>query len=256
MCSRRVTLSRRCCRRRVTVAMRNSSQLREDLLQAHHLRPPVEADDVQVHAVVALEVGGREQVIHHLDHVDAVRARHDHEARRVLVVRLVADVLDHRELLVADLLRDLLLDLAARHLVRKLRDDGVAVFDLVGGARLEAADALVVELHEVGARRDDLGAGGKVRPLHELHQLLRGGFRLFEQMDARRSRLRAGCAAECPSPCRPRCPDVPFSSTFGRRAGRIAGSSIVPSKLGSSRRCRGRARPAALPRTCVSFDSV
>ena len=43
------------------------------------------------------------------------------------VIRLVADVLDHGQLLLAHLLGDLLDDLVAGHLVRQLGDDDVAV---------------------------------------------------------------------------------------------------------------------------------
>ncbi len=184
MCSRLLTLSKRCCSRRVTVVMRNSSQLGQDVLEAHDARPAVEPDDVQVDAIVALEVGGGEEVVHHLHHVDPVRARHDDEARGVLMVGLVADVFHHGKLLRANLLRHLLLHFAAGHLVWQRGDDGVAVFDLIRRARLEAADALVVNLHEVGARGDDLCARRQIRALHELQELARGGFRLFKQVNA------------------------------------------------------------------------
>jgi hypothetical protein len=81
------------------VSVRNASHSSSRRLRSHHARPSVARDHVEVDAVRALEVDGREQVRHDLVDVDAVRARRDHEPRRVLVVRLVAQVLDHRQLL-------------------------------------------------------------------------------------------------------------------------------------------------------------
>ena len=105
--------SRRCASRRTTVSMRNASHSSSSALSPKTLRPAVEADDVEVDAVGALEVGGGEQVRHQLLDVDAVGARRDHQARRVLVVRLVAQVLHHRQLLGAHLRGDLLEHLRA-----------------------------------------------------------------------------------------------------------------------------------------------
>ena len=82
--------------------------LTQDLLQAHHARASVERDDVEIDSVVALEVRGGEQVVHELHEIDAVGARHDDQAGRILVVRLVVVALDHGELLGAPLLVDLL----------------------------------------------------------------------------------------------------------------------------------------------------
>ena len=82
--------------------------LEQQLLQAHDARTAVEGDDVEIHAVVALEVGGGEQVRHQLHDVDPVRLRHDHQARRILVIGLVAHELDHRQLFLLHLCRDLL----------------------------------------------------------------------------------------------------------------------------------------------------
>ena len=82
--------------------------LLEQLLQVVHPRPAVETDHVQVHAIAALKIGGGEQVRHQLHRVHTVGARHDHQARRVLVVGLVAQVFDHGQLFLLHLLRDLL----------------------------------------------------------------------------------------------------------------------------------------------------
>ncbi len=94
---------------------------REDGLEPHHARAAIEADDVEIDAVIALEIRGREQVVHHLHQIDAVRARHEHEAHRILVIGLVAQVFDHRQLLRAHLLGDLLLHSRRRDLVGEAR---------------------------------------------------------------------------------------------------------------------------------------
>ena len=133
--------------------MRKLKPLLEQRLQAGDARPAVAADDVEVDAVAALEVRGREQVRHHLLDVDAIRARRDHEPGRVLVVGLVAQVLDHRQLLRTHLLGDLLEHLRTRHLVRQLGHDDLAVLDLVAGAGAKAAVARLVDPLQLLARR-------------------------------------------------------------------------------------------------------
>ena len=79
----------------------------EQVAQAQHLGLALERDHVDVHAIVALEIRGREQVRHELRHVGAL-LRLDDDADPFLVIRLVADVFDHRQLLLAHLRGDLL----------------------------------------------------------------------------------------------------------------------------------------------------
>jgi hypothetical protein len=55
----------------------------------------VAADDVEVDAVVPLQVCRREQVIHQLLEIHPIGARHDHQPGRILVVRLVTQILHH-----------------------------------------------------------------------------------------------------------------------------------------------------------------
>ena len=184
MCRRLSTLSRRYCRRRVTVWVRNDEPLVEQVAQAQDLGLALERDHVDVHAIVALEVRRREQVRHELRDVRAL-LRLDHDADALFVIGLVADVLDHRQLLLAHLRGDLLDDLVARHLVRQLGDDDDVVFFLVDGARLVRAVARVVDGQQLRARRDDLAAGRQIGPLHVLHERARLRIGLVEQMDAR-----------------------------------------------------------------------
>ena len=203
-------------------------------LQAHHPRPAVEADDVEVDAVAALEIRGREQVVHQLDQVDAVGARHDDERAsgsrgRTRRGRPPPSAASSR----ASARRSAPAPWSPDTWYGKRGDDDVAVLDLPGGARLEAADALLVELHEVGARRDDLRAGGQIRALHVLHQRARWWPPAPPADGCRRAatsrRLCGGMSVAMPTAM----PEVPFSSRFGRRAGRITGSSSVPSKFGA-----------------------
>ena len=98
--------------------------------QVELLRPAVEADHGEVDPVGALEVGGGEEVGHQALDVDPVRARRDHQAGRVLVIRLVAQVLDHRQLLRLHLGGDLRQHLAARDLIGERGDHHVAVLHL------------------------------------------------------------------------------------------------------------------------------
>ena len=129
----------------------------EQVAQAHDLGLALERDHVDVHAIVALEIRRREQVRHELRDVGALLGLDD-DADALFVIGFVADVLDHRQLLLAHLRGDLLDDLVARHLVRQLGDDDDVVFFLVDGARLEAAVAGVVDREQIGLRRDDLAA--------------------------------------------------------------------------------------------------
>ncbi len=92
--------------------------LAQNLLEILDPRPAVEADHVDVDAVAAFEIGGREQMRHQRFGIDAVRARHDDQARRILVIGFVAQVFDQWQLLRAHLVGDLLQYLGRRHLMR------------------------------------------------------------------------------------------------------------------------------------------
>ena len=158
--------------------------LAEDLAQPHDFRPTVEADHVEIDAVITLKIRGRKEVRHQLGRVDLAPLRHDHKTRRMLVIRLIAQILNHRQLLAAHLLGDLLEHLAARGLPgQRLDDDAVLVFD-VGRAGLEATVTLLVDVDEIAARRDNLGTSRQIRTLDEFHQ--RAGARLgvLQQMQA------------------------------------------------------------------------
>ena len=160
--------------------------LREQLAQVLDLRLSVEADDVQVDPVAGFQVGGGEQMGHQLFDIDPVRTRDDDDAGRVLVVRLVAQVGHHRQLLGLHLPGDLFQHLGTGHLVRQGVDDDVAVLDAVHRAHAHRTAAGLVDLLQVGARGDDLGFGGEVRARHVFAQFGDRRARLVEQAHAGR----------------------------------------------------------------------
>ena len=123
-------------------------------------------------------------MLHHLVEVDAVRARDQHDADRILVVRFVADVLDHRQLLRAHLVRDLFDDLRRRHLVGQGGHDHVAVFAAPDRTAAHRTVAGRVHRGDLGRRRDDFGCGREVRALHVLAELGDARGRFVEQPDA------------------------------------------------------------------------
>ncbi len=104
---------------------------------------------------------------------------------RAVLVADLADALQHPGV---RQLGDLLLDLLHRGLVRDLADDDAvasrALLDLGGGAHLDRATAGAERRDEPGAPHD-LRAGREVGALDELHQVVRGGVGVVEQVDGR-----------------------------------------------------------------------
>ena len=64
--------------------------------------------------------------------IDPGGAKHEHETRGILMIRLVAQVFDHWQFLGTHLSRNLLQDLATRNLVRKTRDNDVTAVEFIG----------------------------------------------------------------------------------------------------------------------------
>ncbi len=126
---------------------------------------------------------------HQAVHIDAVGARHYHQTGRVLVIRLVAQVGHHGQLLGGHLPGDLLEDLGARGLVRQGCDDDLAVFQRPDGALLDRALAGLVDFADLIAGRDDLGVGRVVRSLDVGHQGIEPGLGVIEQLGAGVSHL-------------------------------------------------------------------
>ncbi|GCU56882.1 hypothetical protein HmCmsJML030_02937 [Escherichia coli] len=91
---------------------------REDFPQIFHRRTPIQTDHIEVNTIALFQIGGGEEVIHHLLHIHAIGTRHDHQTGRVLVVRFIAQIVNHRQLLVAHLRSNLLQHARARNLMR------------------------------------------------------------------------------------------------------------------------------------------
>ena len=168
-------------------------------------------DREHVRAEVLLQLGVLVEVVQH-DLRDGVALEHDDEALAGAARGLVADVGDAGELAVLDELGDLDRQVVGVDLVRQLGDDQAgAALDLLdvddGAHRDRAAPGAVRVLDARDA--EDLRAGREVRALDALHQrveqLLAGGVGVARAPTARRRRPRAGCAAGCSWPCRPRC---------------------------------------------------
>ena len=157
----------------------------EDLQQVFHRRTTVQTNHVQVDAVAFFQIGSGEQVVHHLLHVHAVRARHDHQTGRVFVVRFVAQVVHHRQLFIAHLGGNLLQHLRTGHLVRQRGDHHGAILFIPHRAHAHGATAVLVDFADFRTRGDDLGFGRIVRPLHDLQQIVQRGFWLLNQGDGR-----------------------------------------------------------------------
>ncbi len=158
--------------------------LLEDLPEVLDLGLAVQADDVEVDPVAGFEIGGGEQVLHQFVGIDAVGARHDDDAGRVLVVRLVTQVGHHGQLLGLHLGGDLLQHLGTGDLVRQCGDDHVAVFTAVDGTHAHRAAPGLVDFAQVGGWRDDLGFGGEVRTRHMLEEFGNPGDGIVQQAHA------------------------------------------------------------------------
>ena len=119
----------------------------QQLLQAHHTRPAVQCDDVEVYPVIALQIGGGEQVRHQRRRVYAIGFRNDDQPGGVFMIGLIAQVLDHGQLFLLHLRSDLLLYLGAGDLERQRVDHDLTVLKLISRACLETPAAGVVHLH-------------------------------------------------------------------------------------------------------------
>ena len=145
-------------------------------------------DREQGGAEADLQVGvGVEVVEHHLRHGVALQLDDDPHA---LAARLVAQVADPLDPLLAHQLGDLLHQPGLVDLVGDLGDDdrlalGLGVgLDGGAGADADGAAPVLVDLLDAVAAQDDAG-GGEVRAGDEAHQLGHGGLGVVDQVDRR-----------------------------------------------------------------------
>ncbi len=152
----------------------------EDALEILYLRPAIQADHVEIDAETLFQIRGGEQVLHHLVRIDAVRARHDHQADRVFVIGFIAQVFNHRQLLRTHLRGDLLKDLRRADLVRQRSDDDVAFFALIDGASADRTSARLIHRQQLVARGDDFRGGRVIGAAHVFAQVGDGGVRVVQ----------------------------------------------------------------------------
>ena len=159
--------------------------LRQDFKQVFHRRTIVQADHVEVDAVAFFQIGGGEQVVHHLLHIHAVGTRHDHQTGRVFMIRFITQIINHRQLFVTHLRGDLFQHARAGHLMRQRANHHRAVFFRPHGAHAHRTAAVLVDFANFRARGNDFRFGRVVRPLHDIQQLIERGFRFFQQRNRR-----------------------------------------------------------------------
>ena len=94
----------------------------------------VDADDVEVDAMRPLQIGRCKEMAHERFQIDPVRAGHNDDPGRILMIGLVPQVDNHRQLLRLHLGRDLFEDLGTAYLERQSRHDDITILDLVSGA--------------------------------------------------------------------------------------------------------------------------
>ena len=157
----------------------------EDLQQVFYRRAAVETDHIEVDAVALLQIGGGEQMVHHLLHIHPVGARDDHQTGRIFVVRFVAQVIHHRQLFIAHLRRNLLQNFGAGDLVRQRADHYRAVLFAPHRAHAHRAASGLVDFANFRPRSDDLRLGREIRPLDDIQQFVEGRFRLLNERNRR-----------------------------------------------------------------------
>ena len=177
-------------------------------LQVEQLRLAVNQRD-HVHAEAVLQLRMLVQVVQHdLGNLAALQFDHDAHAG---FVRLVADVRNAFEPLLGHQVGDALEQRLLVDLVGQLVDDDRLAVALAGllevrtRAHHHAPAPRAVALVHARDAVDD-GRGRKIRRRHELDQVLDRAIRHARAGAGRHRRPPTGCAAECWSPCRPRCP--------------------------------------------------
>ena len=163
--------------------------LAQNAVEAAHAGSAVDTDHVEVDAIAALEIRRCEEMTHQSVAIDAIRARHDYQARRILVIRFIAQIGDHRQLLGLHLLGDLFQDLRARGLERQSRHHDVTLLELPNGPEPQTSSPRGVELSDLRGGGNDFSIRREIRPFDNLAELRERGLGRFEQTDGRRHDL-------------------------------------------------------------------
>ena len=145
------------------------------------LRQIVEPQDVEIDPIALLQIGTGKEVLHQLLHIHPVGARHYDDTGRILMVGLIPQIGDHRQLLGLHLGSDLFEDLGTRSLMGQSVNDDLPILHPVERPHTDGALAGLVDFTDLGAGGDDLGMGGIIRPLHMGHQIRHCGGRILQQ---------------------------------------------------------------------------
>ena len=179
----------------------------EHLLQVQQARLAIDQRH-HVHAEGVLQLRLLVQVVEDdLGHLAALQLDDDAHAG---LVRLVADIGDALDLLLVDQLGDLFDQGLLVNLVGNLVDDDgltialVHVLDMRAAAHDDAPAAGPVAFANAHDAVDQRG-GREIGGGNVFDQFVNRQRRVFQQGQTTGDRLRSGCAAECWSPCRPRC---------------------------------------------------
>ena len=183
----------------------------DELVDGQRARHPVDQGE-HVGAEVGLQLGVLEQVVQH-DAGDGVALEHDDQPLAGATRGVVAHVGDALHLAGVGELGDLQRQVVRVDHVGQLGDRQagaalVVLVDLDHRALGDRATAGAVGLLDALAAHDQRAVGevGALDPLDQgVLELLAGGVRVLERPLGARRRPRAGCAAGCWWPCRPRC---------------------------------------------------
>ena len=156
----------------------------QHLAQIAYGRPAVETNAVQVDADGLFQLGRSKEVRHEGIRIHPIGAHDNHQARGVLVIRLIPQIHHHGQLFGLHLLGNLLQYLVSGDLIGQLVDDDVLSLHLIAGTNAHAAPPGFVDLLQFLATGHNLSAGREVRCLHMGHELIHGGFRMRQQVQA------------------------------------------------------------------------
>ncbi len=164
----------------------------QDLGQVHHLGHLALGQHVHVERDAAFQLGQLEQRLHQHAGIDRARLRLDDDAH--VLGRLVAEVVDQRQLLVVVELRHPLDQAGLADQPGNFRDDDLigaaaGLFLVPARAHAERAAAGGIGLGDHRRRVDDDAAGREVRPLDVFQQRLGARVRIVDQEQRRVAEL-------------------------------------------------------------------
>ena len=206
----------------------------QQFLQAHHHRRARRVEHVHVEAEARFQIGQAVERFLQQLRIDIAAARDEHDAD--LLVAFVAHILEDRDLLVRDDLRDLFDQLALGHLVGDFADDELplaaaqpldtrlavrrirSLCGMEARADAEAAAPGLIGCADGFRAVHDQAARGEVRALHQLHQLAMFDRRILDHSERRVDHFRDVVAGDVRRHAH-RDPAGPVGEQVGEQAG-------------------------------------